>query len=147
MICEIFKVGHEADMRRMCSVLSECLKAVQDGVEEFNYDRLILKLKLANSCIPFCKESAEMAVAQMHNKDGSTGEHWTYQDCAEAMRKHGYDHSLADWYYAVNMAYSDYYQQGFTSATYAQLAHSMLSDVDGPSNIAKRWYVASHYDI
>lgn len=59
----------------------------------------------------FTKETAEYAVSKMKNRDGSNGEKWSYEETTRVMNSKGYKFNPADWYYTLNMTYSDKYKQ------------------------------------
>lgn len=75
------------------------------------------------------------------------GEHWNYDTTEKVLYSKGYDFDDADWYYALNMIYSDYYKykSGRSDDTYIELAHDFLSDSDAPKNKAKRYFLAMCY--
>lgn len=93
----------------------------------------------------FTKETAEYAVSKMKNKDGSTGEHWSYAVAEKALYSKEYDFNEADWYYVLNMVYSDYYKSGKSDDVYIELACDFLSDADAPEDKAKRYYLAMQH--
>ena len=93
----------------------------------------------------FTKETAKYAVSKLKNKDGTMGEHWNYDTTEKVLYSKGYDFDDADWYYALNMIYSDYYKSGRSDDTYIDLAHDFLSDSDAPKNKAKRYFLAMCY--
>lgn len=107
--------------------------------------KFITEVKLSNKCIPWDKEQAEYAVKNMRNKDGTTGEHWSYAQTSDVMSKKGYDFNPAEWFYVLNMVYSDHYSQDFPVDTYVKLACDILTDVDAPKNATKKTYIAKHY--
>ena len=80
----------------------------------------------------------------MENKDSTKGEHWTYSDTTDVLKDLGYDFNEADWYYVLNMMYSDYYKSGRSDDTYFELAYDFLDDKDAPEGKAKRYYLAMH---
>lgn len=90
----------------------------------------------------FNKETAEYVVGCFENKDGSKGQHWTYDQTTSVLKSKGYYFEEADWYYVLNMIYSDYYKNGRTDDTYIELAHDFLDDVDAPEGKAKKYYLA-----
>lgn len=51
----------------------------------------------------------------------------------------------AEWFYVLNMVYSDHYSQDFPVDTYVKLACDILTDVDAPKNATKKTYIAKHY--
>lgn len=90
----------------------------------------------------FTKETAVFAVSKMKNKDGTEGEHWSYETTSKILKNKSYDYDEADWYYVVNAIYSDYYKSGRSDDTYIELACDFLDDVDAPDDKAKRYYKA-----
>lgn len=87
----------------------------------------------------FTKETALYVVSKMKNKDGTTGEHWNYETTTKVLEAKGYDFKPCDWYYVLNMMYSDYYKQGRSDDTYVEMAYDFLNDIDGPQHKAKKW--------
>ena len=87
----------------------------------------------------FTKETAKYAVSKLENKDGTVGEHWDYATTTKVLENKGYDFKPCDWYYVLNMIYSDYYKSGRSDDTYIEMAHDFLQDVDGPKHKAKKW--------
>lgn len=62
----------------------------------------------------------------MENKDGTRGQHWTMEQTsqfADGFNKY-------DFYAALNMIYSDYYNPKFDTNTYVELAKDWLCDED-----------------
>lgn len=88
----------------------------------------------------FTKETAKYVVAKMKNKDGSSGEHWDYDTTSKVLENKKYDFKPCDWYYVLNMIYSDYYKAGRSDETYIELARDFLADVDAPEHKAKRYW-------
>lgn len=90
----------------------------------------------------FSKESSKYAVSKLKNKDGTTGEHWNKETTDRVLEAKGYDFNYCDWYYVLNMIYSDYYKSGRSDDTYIELAYDFLEDQDAPEDKAKRYYRA-----
>ena len=90
----------------------------------------------------FTRESSKYAVSMLKNKDGSIGEHWDYDTTTRVMESRGYKFVACDWYYVLNMIYSDYYKSGRSDDTYIELAYDFLEDHDAPKGKAKRYYKA-----
>lgn len=123
----------------------ELAKKTDDFVEEVRekhpemVEKFLLKLELVLSP-SFSKDTAKYAVAKMKNKDGTTGEHWDYATTTKVLESKGYDFKPCDWYYVLNMIYSDYYKAGRSDETYIELARDFLADVDAPEHKAKRYW-------
>lgn len=93
----------------------------------------------------FTRESAEYAVSRMKNKDGTTGEHWTYDDTTNVLRDSNLPFDEADWYFTLNMIYSDYYKSDKSTKHYVEMAEDFLNDMDAPEGKAKKYYLAMHH--
>jgi hypothetical protein len=83
------------------------------------------------------KEMAHEWVSYMKNKDGTTGEHWSYDQTSSYAS--GYDKN--DFYAVVNMMYSDYYNPKFDTNTYITLAKDWLSDSDIGEGKTLKYYL------
>lgn len=127
------------DMERLTDVIDKFTHKVKEVAPELE-KKFITEVKLSNKCIPWDKEQAEYAVKNMRNKDGTTGEHWSYAQTSDVMSKKGYDFNPAEWFYVLNMVYSDHYSQDFPVDTYVKLACDILTDVDAPKNATKKTY-------
>lgn len=106
-------------------------------------DKFLMKVDLLVNP-HFTRETAEYAVSMMKNRDGSTGEKWSYDETSKVMNSKGYKFDPADWYYTLNMTYSDKYKQGKSSEDYIEDAYMFLDDIDAPHNKAKRYFLAMH---
>ena len=73
----------------------------------------------------------------MQNKDGTTGEHWSYEQTSPLAEQ--YD--KWDFYAVLNMIYSDYYNPRFDTNTYISLAKDWLNDKDVGSGKTLRYYM------
>ena len=93
---------------------------------------------------PLTEEEAKEYVANMDNKDGTKGGHWTLEQTDEYMKSHAEYSALNNlcFYVAMNMMYSDYYKPTRTIETYASLAKDFLEDKDAPANKIKRYIEA-----
>lgn len=80
----------------------------------------------------FDKELAEYAVGKMENADGTHGAHWTLEQTNQLAEQADIK-QLYDWYYVLNMMFSDYGKIfGNESTIYAKLAKAYINDVDAP---------------
>lgn len=87
------------------------------------------------------KDSAKQAVSEMINAGGTTGEKWSKERTDEAARIVGITENLWDFYYVINMYYSDYNTvigEDITMA--AKLSKAFIEDVDVPEGKAYRYY-------
>lgn len=128
------------DMDRLTSKISHFVEEVHK-VDSRLADKFLMKVDLLVNP-HFTQETAEYAVSKMKNRDGSTGEKWNYNETTKVLNSKGYTFNPADWYYALNMTYSDKYKQGKTSEDYIEDAYMFLDDIDAPHDKAKRYYLA-----
>lgn len=128
----------EYDMEMLTCKTDKFIEEVREKHPEM-VDKFLMKIDLILNP-NFTKESAQYAVSKMKNKDGTTGEHWNYDTTTKVLEAKGYDFKPCDWYYTLNMVYSDFYKQGRTDDTYVEMAHDFLADVDGAENKAKKYY-------
>ena len=80
-------------------------------------------------------------VSEMINAGGTTGEKWSKERTDEAARIVGITENLWDFYYVINMYYSDYNTvigEDITMA--AKLSKAFIEDVDVPEGKAYRYY-------
>ena len=89
----------------------------------------------------FTRKTAEYVVSNFTNKDGSTGGHWTYEQTTGVMDG---EYHEADWYYILNMVYSDYFTKDQPDDYYFKLAYDFLKDKDAPVGKAKKYFLAMH---
>ena len=94
----------------------------------------------------FSKEYAEYAVGQMKNQDETIGGHWTEMETTDLATKFEvvFDRfNIFDWYYVLNMLYSDH-SKTFEDdlEAYVSFAEEWLGDVDAPEGKAYLYYQA-----
>lgn len=79
----------------------------------------------------FDKYLAQKAVSKMKNVDGTSGEHWTLEQIESVMKSHKLDYNCFDFYYLMNMLYSDY-EDIFSDNvdTYIKMACAYIDDPD-----------------
>lgn len=106
-------------------------------------EHFLMKVDLALNP-DFTKETAKYVVSKMKNKDGTSGEHWNYETTSRVLESKGYDFKPCDWYYVLNMIYSDYYKAGRSDDTYIELAHDFMADADAPEHKAKKYWMSMH---
>lgn len=85
------------------------------------------------------RQTAHAWVKQMHNSDGSTGEHWTYEQASQLMRQKNIDCDPAEFYATVNILWSDYGNVAKrvgqdNNDFWAEMAKAFLMDKDAKPN-------------
>ncbi|MCQ2911416.1 MAG: hypothetical protein MJ244_04425 [Clostridia bacterium] len=90
------------------------------------------------------EEMAHNAVSKMMNEDGTSGEHYTMDLSKLLAERNGItwnDFNMYDWYYVLNMVYSDYYKVfGNDDNMYIKLALAWLNDKDISDGKAYRYF-------
>ena len=113
--------------------------------DEEDYHKMMMKVHCVVYGPHFDEKLAKKAVAKMKNVDGSTGEHWTYEQTTSVANQYGIKH-YADWYYALNMLWSDLSNVlGGDANTYAKMAKAMFfDDPDMTEGKLFKTYMATH---
>lgn len=142
MVDKYWRSAGLEDMERLAEKIDWFAEEVRKTNPEL-VEKFLMKLDLLLNP-HFTKESAEHAVSKMVNKDGTRGEHWTYEQTSDVLKDQGYECDEADWYYVLNMIYSDYYKAGRSTDTYVELAHDFLTDFDAPECKAKKYFWGMH---
>lgn len=100
---------------------------------------------------PFDRQTAEQWVARMQNTDGSTGQHWSFEQAGQIMAQKKIDCDPVQFYAALNAVYSDFYtvakKYGVSNIEFfADLAKAWLDDKDAvPDKLAAYYqYVVKH---
>lgn len=133
----------EEDMEALTDKTNKFVEEVRMYHPEL-VDKFLMKIDLVLNP-HFTEETAKYVVSNMKNKDGSVGEHWKKEVTDKVLDSTGFDFRRCDWYYVLNMIYSDYYKEGRSDETYIELAGDFLSDVDAPEGKAKKYWKAMHY--
>jgi hypothetical protein len=142
----VYKYGRDGKTESM-EKLTEMVDEFIEDVKENHHDKVVEFLVQVDLLLNphFTKHSAYYVVSKFENKDGSIGEHWNRETTDKVLESKGYDFNPCDWYYVLNMMYSDYYKSGRSDETYIELACDFLSDKDAPHDKAKKYYKAMHY--
>lgn len=130
------------DMRNLAVVTDEFIEEVRYYKPDC-VDKFLLKVDLLLNP-HFDRATAEYAVSKMKNRDGSTGQKWSFEETSKVLRAKAYNFDPADWYYVLNMKYSDEWEQGKSSEEYIKSAYMFLDDVDAPKDKAKKYFLAMH---
>lgn len=131
----------KADMETLTELTGNFLEKIRE--KEPEVDKLITKIDLMLNP-DFTKETAEYAVSKLKNEDGTEGGHWDYNTTTSVMSSKGFDFNPCDWYYVLNMVYSDYFSKDQSDEYYFKLAYDFLKDKDAPAGKAKKYFLAMH---
>lgn len=135
--------ANEDDMEMLTEKTNKFVEEVREHHPEL-VDKFLMKVDLVLNPY-FTEATAKHVVSKMKNKSGTIGEHWNKETTDKVLHSKGYDFKSCDWYYVLNMMYSDYYKEGRSDDTYIELANDFLSDPDAPHGKAKKYYKAMHY--
>ena len=133
----------EEDMEKLTEKTDKFVEEVSMSNPEL-VNKFLMKIDLVLNP-HFTDDTAKYVVSKMKNKNGTMGEHWDKVTTDRVLHSKGYDFRSCDWYYVLNMIYSDFYKDGRSDETYIELAHDFLDDVDAPKDKAKKYYKAMHY--
>ena len=113
--------------------------------DEEDYHKMMMKVHCVVYGMHFDEALAKKAVAHMKNVDGTTGEHWSWEQTTSVANQYGIKH-YADWYYALNSLWSDLSNVlGGDANTYAKIAKAMyFDDPDMTEGKLFKAYMATH---
>lgn len=112
--------------------------------DEHDFVQMMLKVHCVAYGPHFDDYMAKKAVEAMRNVDGSTGEHWTREQTDRVAEEQGI-HCKADWYYTLNMFWSDYSNIfGNDTGMYIRLAKAYITDPDAEEGKVFKLYLAGH---
>jgi len=125
LIDKIIQNGNDEDME----CLRKILISLMDDLKYTDYDKYKkIELKLYKRVYGehLNEELAKSWVADMENRDGTKGEHWSL----EQTNQYAGNYNKYDFYAVANMMRSDYYNPKLEEATYLQMAKDWLDDKD-----------------
>lgn len=93
----------------------------------------------------FDRKKAQEWTREMKNADGSSGEHWTFEQTSQAMKQRGVECDPVEFYATMNMLWSDY---GAVAKKYgvdklefwAELSKAFLMDEDAEEGKLELYY-------
>lgn len=139
LIKALVEKGKSTDMEMLKDLMVEMI----DDIKVYDYDeykKIEYKMYTMLYGDHLNEELARKWVSCMENKDGTMGEHWTYEQTSQYAGKF----DKWDWYAVLNMQYSDYFNPRFDTNTYVELAKDWLNDKDGRKckTLNYYWFVA-----
>lgn len=117
--------------------------------DEAAYNRLALSIHRAVYGPHFSEQMAMEAVANMKNKDGTIGGHWSIEQTTNLMKQHSIKANQYDWYYLLNMLYSDA-SRVFKNdmRQYLEYANDVyIEDIDGDEGKIFNEYVGKNFKL
>ena len=136
----------EADtktMQKITAVMDDHLEELEIEHPDMYWD-LIHELHEIVNGERFDEATALWAVSQMKNEDGTTGQHWTEAETTSVAMSNSVQFdtfNMYDWYYVMNMIYSDFYPIiGSDTAMYVRMAKLWIMDKDVSEGKAWRYF-------
>lgn len=136
LIKEIVARKNQIDMEELECIVVDMMDDIKKKDKDL-YKRMEYKLYKMIYGEHLNEKLSHKWVSEMENKDGTTGEHWTKSQTDQYAN--GYN--KFDWYAAMNMAYSDYYNPKFDTNTYIELAKDFIDDKDSREGKLLRYYM------
>lgn len=132
----------------VATMIDEAIDDLKE-VDEKSANLLMIKLHVKAYGYHFNEKLAKWAVSKMRNIDGSIGEHWSIEQTNQVLSSLGVNINQFDWYYAMNMLYSDLYTMLKTDASmYAKFAIQFyFSDIDSDDTKLFKQFIGQHYEI
>ena len=136
-----------SDNEKACelrNIICEYLDSLTLEAADPKAKHMLLKLHELDCGPHFDTDIAIKAVKNMENVDGTTGQHWTFEEVEKEASKRNIDHP-ADLYYAINMWYSDLANVlGKDPEKYIAVAKALYwDDPDMPEGKLFKQYVAT----
>lgn len=139
---KLSETATKTDMETLTDITDRFIEEVRKSHPE-DVQKLIMKIDLMLNP-KFTRETAEYAVSKLKNEDGTEGGHWDYNTTTTVMSSKGFEFNPCDWYYVLNMVYSDYFSKDQSDEYYFKLAYDFLKDKDAPAGKAKKYFLAMH---
>lgn len=119
-------------MKGLVAILDDHFEDLEEENKEMYWEVMYEIYELINGA-HFDEETAKYAVSCMQNEDGTEGEHWSLDETTSVAKEEGLSGNMYDWYYVLNMIYSDYFNViGDDTSMYVAFAKAWILDKDAP---------------
>lgn len=135
-IHRIMEEGKEENMHCLSEMMDDLICDLKESDPEL-YKQYACKLHKLVYGDHLSEEMARDWVKGMKNKDGTVGEHWTWEQTSQ----YAEHYDKCDFYAVLNMMYSDYYNSRFDTSTYLALAKDWLDDPDVGKDKTLKYYM------
>ena len=140
----IIKHGTDEQMEELKDVLEEAVDMLK-SVSRSSYNKIEYCLHKVAHGHALGEDVAKHWVKHMNNKDGTKGEHWTWDQVAQIYKERKIGADVGELYAVLNMMYSDYYNPKFDTAVYIDMAKDWIADADiGACKTLKYYYYIVH---
>lgn len=137
------KLLQEATEQQVREFADEVIMLLKENDEKLYEEAETMLYKKLYGC-HFNKQLSQKAVSCMENEDGSTGEHWSIEQTTDVAKNYGITFDKFneyDWYYTLNMIYSDYYGSFPNDLSYyVKVSLKFLNDKDSTEGKAFRYW-------
>ena len=138
-IDKIVESGKSADMVELKEMFEKMMEHFE-ACEPLLWLNMSMRLHELACGSSIGEDTARCWVSQMENNDGTKGEHWNISQVEQVIRERGIKFDKWDFYTALNMVYSDYYNAKFDTLNYIELAKNWLDDKDIAGNKLLKYY-------
>ena len=129
--------GNETTMKKFFMAVIDAIEEMKDRGDEYAYYKSFFTVHESIFGKHFNDTLAKKAVDEMTNIDGTTGEHWSMQQTNSLLASQNLNYNKADFYYVVNMLYSDFSEVlGNDASMYLKMARAYLDDPDASKDKA-----------
>ena len=135
LIDKIIKNGSNEDMECLRKILIDLISDLK-YTDYDKYKKIELKLYKRVYGEHLNEELAKSWVADMENKDGTKGEHWSI----EQTNQYAGSYNKYDFYAVLNMVYSDFYDEKFSINDYIKFTNDWLNDKDISKDKILKYY-------
>lgn len=135
----IKEIIHGSNIEHM-EMLEDVLVDLIDDLKHTNhhkYKEIEYELYKAVHGKHLSEKLAHKWVDELENKDGTKGGHWTI----EQTNQYADGNNKFDWYVAMNVMYSDFYNPKFDTNTYVELAKDFIHDKDASECKLIKYYM------
>lgn len=136
LIKQLVKNEKQEDMEYLEYLLDTMICELKE-LNKTKYDEIEFELYRRVYGDHLNEDLAKKWVAKMKNKDGTTGEHWSFEQTSQ----YAGSFDKNDWYAVLNMMYSDYYTSKFDTSVYVELAKNWLDDEDVGKGKTLKYYM------
>lgn len=132
-------------MQGLSKIMDEHLLELEDAHPDMYWEVIREIHELIYGCY-FDEAMAMYAVTELKNEDGTEGGHWSESETTSVASSAGIGFDKFnrwDWFYTLNMIYSDYYNViGSDTNMYIKMAAAFLNDKDAPEGKAFKYWMA-----
>lgn len=144
MLKEILNDATEQDVKNFVSDFMARLECLMPQA----YEELMLELHKNVYGSHFSKALACKAVSELEDSNGVKGGKYSLEEVNKIRRDYNIDLNEYDFYFAINMLYSDYSKLlNNELSSYVKMTCLFLEDEDAPEGKALKYYLSMRKDL